>query len=76
MRRKELSAILLDDFELFLKINNLFDDYVSGNILCAQCNSPITSQNIAMIYFKYGYKFYCDTPGCLKPPFTEQHNDD
>lgn len=66
MERKNVNAILVNEFETFLKDKGFYKDFISGNILCSQCNSPITSENIAMIYFNNGYKFCCDKTDCLE----------
>ena len=66
MERKNVNAILVNDFEAFLKKQDLYDDFVSGKILCSQCKAPINSENIAMIYYQDGYKFCCDKTDCLE----------
>jgi hypothetical protein len=66
MERKNVSAILVDDFEDFLKKNGLYQKYISGELLCDQCRTVITSDNIAMIFYKDGYRFCCDKTECLE----------
>ncbi len=66
MERKEVNAILVDDFADFLKANNLFQKFSIGNILCSKCEKSITTENIAIIYFDTEYRFCCDDNRCLE----------
>jgi hypothetical protein len=66
MERKEVHALLLNDFENFLKQNNLYQEFIDGNLKCSVCGKEITSENIALIYFSNGYKFCCDNDNCLR----------
>jgi hypothetical protein len=65
MERKEVSVILVDDFEDFLHQNKLYDKYKSGQLFCDKCGIPITHDNIAAIYFDKEYKFCCASSICL-----------
>ena len=66
MERKNVNAILVDDFEDFLKEKGLYQAYNSGELLCNQCSTVITNDNIAMIFYRAGYKFCCDKTECLE----------
>jgi hypothetical protein len=66
MERKNLNAILANEFEDFIKEIDLFQDYISGKILCSECNSPITKENISMIFYRNGFLFLCDNADCLR----------
>ena len=65
LERKEVNAVLLNDFEEFLKRNNLFEKYIAGELKCYVCGKSITSDNIAMIFNADGYKFCCDNNDCI-----------
>jgi hypothetical protein len=66
MERKEVNAVLVKDFEDFLREKGLYDRYESGQLLCEKCGKPITSENIAFIFYKEDYRFCCDNPECMK----------
>ena len=65
LERKEVNVVLLNDFEEFLKRNNLFEKYTAGELKCHVCGKSITSDNIAMIFNSDGYKFCCDNNDCI-----------
>lgn len=65
MERKEVNAVLVSDFEEFLKKKNLFEDFESGKLKCCVCGKSITSDNIAMIFKSDGYTFCCDSNECM-----------
>jgi hypothetical protein len=65
MERKEIKAILVNDFEDLLRNNDLFEKYTAGELKCSVCGKSITSDNIAMVYFSNGYQFCCDNNDCL-----------
>ena len=65
MERKEINAILVNDFEEFLKTNGLYERFITEELKCSVCEKSITSENIAMIYYSNGYQFCCDNNDCL-----------
>ncbi len=67
MERKNVNAILVNEFKTFLKEKGLYEDFTSGKVLCSKCSSSITSENIAMIYYHDDeYRFRCDNTDCLE----------
>ncbi|MCK5051937.1 MAG: hypothetical protein KAS53_09460 [Candidatus Cloacimonetes bacterium] len=66
MERKEVSAILQDDFIEFLKQNNLYDSYMKKELLCEYCQKPISEYNVFTIYFDTKIKFCCDNEKCIE----------
>lgn len=65
MERKSVNAVLVNEFEDFLKEKNLYQKYVDKELLCSKCNQVITSDNIALIYFAGEYKFCCNKKECM-----------
>lgn len=66
MERKNVNAILVKEFEEFLKAKGLYQAYIAEDLLCSQCNTVITNNNIALISYKEGYQFCCDKAECLE----------
>jgi hypothetical protein len=66
MQRKEVDAILDDDFVEFLKQNGLYEDFQRGALLCHYCNTPITLENISTIFDLDGLKFCCTGSRCIE----------
>jgi len=64
MQRKELHAILDEDFISFLQQNSLYDSFSKGEIICGFCGDTITLENIYAIFYTDGYRFCCDKFGC------------
>jgi hypothetical protein len=65
MQRKELDAILDDDFIEFLKQNGLYENFQQGAIVCHYCGSPMTLDNVFAIFNMGGLKFCCVQPRCM-----------
>ncbi len=66
MERKSVNAVLVDEFEEFLKEKKLYQKYSSGKLLCSNCGRVITAENIALIYFSDEYKFRCNNKDCME----------
>jgi hypothetical protein len=66
MERKEIQAILSDDFSEFLKSNDLYNSFLKNELHCEFCGQPINENNIAMVFFKENYKFCCNENDCLE----------
>ncbi len=73
MLRKEIEAILEDDFINFLKQNNLLEKFQNKEIECSLCNTPITLDNIFAIYFDQSFKFCCNDFSCAEK-FNQREN--
>ena len=65
MERKLVNAVLVNEFEEFLKEKDLYQNYCTGKLVCAKCGKAITHENIAYIYYSDGYKFCCNNKDCL-----------
>jgi len=65
MQRKEVSALFFDDFDLFLKENNLYDSFINQEIKCTFCSTTITKENVSSIYFDEAIRFCCSNYDCL-----------
>lgn len=63
--KKEIGAILEEDFLLFLDKVKLLDDFKDRKIKCEKCKETISKDNISLIYYENGYKFVCCKSECL-----------
>ena len=66
MERKIVNAILNDEFEEFLKINQLYAKFTNNELLCFHCKRPITTENISSIFYQDGPQFCCNEMRCIK----------
>lgn len=66
MIRKEVDAILEEDFEIFLRDSDLFEQYQNNQLLCSCCSEHITKENIFAIYYDDGFKFCCIKLECME----------
>lgn len=66
MQRKELDAILIEDFITFLKQSDLYSKFQEGKLLCSFCNEPITLENIFAVINNDGIKFCCNKSNCME----------
>ena len=65
MKRKIVNAILTNEFEEFLKINQLYTKFINNKLLCYYCKRPVTTENIYSIFYEDGLQFCCDEMGCI-----------
>lgn len=66
MERKIVNAILDNEFEEFLKMNQLYDKFINNEVLCYYCKKPITTKNISAIFYENGLQFCCDEMDCIR----------
>lgn len=67
MNRKEITAITEKDFLILLSKENLLDDFNNRKLFCANCNCPISLENILSIKKSKGiFLFYCNCIDCKK----------
>jgi hypothetical protein len=65
MERKTVNTILTDEFEEFLKINQLYTKFINNELFCFYCKKPITIENISSIFYEDGPQFCCDEMECI-----------
>lgn len=65
MQRKEIPAIIEDDFLIFLKENGLFERFQNGEMKCFYCHKTLNENNISAIFNNNGIQFCCDDIQCI-----------
>jgi hypothetical protein len=66
MERKDVNAILVEEFLELLKEHNLLDDFTNHKIKCSVCSDIINEDNISLIYYDNTYKFCCSKDNCIQ----------
>jgi hypothetical protein len=65
MQRKEISAIIENDFLQLLKDSNLIEKYQNKELLCCNCKEPIVENNIFAMFYENELQFCCNKAACV-----------
>ncbi len=66
MKRKEVGAILADDFVEFLKQTGLYEKFTNSDLTCKICGEIMTLNNIFAIYGSSEIYFCCNKEPCIR----------
>jgi len=72
MKEDTIKAVHDDDIEEFFKSLDVYEDFISGKLVCYNCGTTITKENLYSIFPKNDeVTICCDNPECIACLFRE-----